>query len=85
MQYTDDDGDGKIASARALAALGMVLDDLRLIAWADGEFDEDGRSLGEDWNVAARALLKGMRAHGWRKGEIDALLVALMRVRLENV
>jgi len=85
MQYADDDGDNKIAAARALAALGMVLDDLRLIAWADGEFNEDGESLGEDWEVAARAFLKGMRDHGWDKQDVNALILALVRMRLENV
>jgi hypothetical protein len=85
MQYADDAGDHKIAAARALVALGMVLDDLRLIAWADGEFNEDGESLSEDWEVAARAFLKGMRDHGWGKEDVNTLILALVRVRFENV
>jgi hypothetical protein len=67
------------------AVLEIVLNDLETTAWDCGEFDEDGHSIREDWDVAARALVKGMHAYGWSAKQIDTLLLALMRVRLEHV
>jgi hypothetical protein len=85
MKYNPTDDTGKIVAARALAALGMVLDDLKLIAWDAGEFDDNGENISEDWDCAARALIKGMHAHGWSVLDVGSLILALVRVRIKDV
>lgn len=99
MKYTDDTGADKLAAdnerecseasaahkQRQWAALGLILDELKEVAWDCGEGHDSGEDIAEDWNCAARGFLKDIRDHGWTKHEIDMLLLALLRARLENV